>query len=201
MMEATYFLQKLIEYYHSLDEFCFNLNATIQSIRNITFTMQSELAGNSTFDEWYPTKQTEMKNHSLLRRFVDARNIVVTKGSLKTKSMAKVGLFKNGRLNNSVLIAHARQCFYRLMIDAEHSAVGEELGVQREWVAEEIGNEEVVSLCNTVIDYFGLMLCDLADLLGSAFKWVPGDIRALHRAKIFLESDTDPSLPAKWGWH
>lgn len=212
LMEASYFLQRMVETYHIPDAFQFNLNATIQSIRNITFVLQSELSTNTHFLNWYKIKQEEMRSNPLLRKFIDARNLIVKKSSLKTSSRASIGLFKYDRIklwtqstvcpytDSRYLLKMAQSHFYGLFIDEEHSAIGEQLGVKREWIASDFGEDELVTLCNTAIDYFGVLFTELATLLDSEFKWFPGKVHKLNRVQILLESDVDPTLPKKWGW-
>jgi hypothetical protein len=95
--EATYFLGRCAELYHVPSEFQFNLNAFIQALRNITFMLQNEPNKPTGFATWYESKQVEMKNNHLLRRFVEARNIVVKQSSLKVKSTALSGVFRGRR--------------------------------------------------------------------------------------------------------
>jgi len=212
LMEATYFLQQMTMTYQEPTAFRFNLNATIQAIRNITFVLQAELSDNDIFQNWYPSKQDEMRANPLLRQFVEARNIIVKKKSLEARSKASVGLFVYHRLKlwiqNEVcpnitsehLLNTAKAHFTDVFVDKNHSAEWEQLGVKREWIATELGEDEVVGLCNRAIDYFGVLLIDLANSTGHNFQWQPGEISKLSYYQILLETDLDPSLPKKWGW-
>lgn len=91
--EATYFLGRCAELYHVPTEFLFNLNAFVQALRNITFILQSEPNRPDGFNLWYESKQAEMRQIDLLRRFIQVRNIVVKQSSLKAKSTARSGVF------------------------------------------------------------------------------------------------------------
>lgn len=90
--EAAYFLGRCAEQYHVPSEFQFNLNAFIQALRNITFMLQSEPNRPESFASWYGSKQVEMRQNDLLRRFVEARNIVVKQSTLKARSTARSGV-------------------------------------------------------------------------------------------------------------
>ena len=92
--EAQYFFAKLLEHYHHPEEFQFNLNAFIQAIRNITFMLQAEENEFEGFDDWYAKKQEAMRGNEGLRRFVEARNIIVKRSSLVARSKALSGLFR-----------------------------------------------------------------------------------------------------------
>lgn len=96
--EAEYFFTKMLDNYHMPWDFMFNLNAFIQAVRNITFMMQSEDDKPEGFAEWYQIKQTEMRSNPILRKFVEARNIIVKQRTLTSKSSAWLGLFRGRRM-------------------------------------------------------------------------------------------------------
>ncbi len=192
--EATHFLQEMLIHYHEPELFRFSLNAFIQAARNITFVMQAEQNRIPLFANWYSEKQKDMRETRPLRAFVDARNTIVKRQSLEQKSFIRAGLFvgrkyklgTTGALSpyrpNSFLMKCVKVCFTDLFIDKEHSVIGEQLGFQREWKCPMLGNGEVAALCLEALDYFGLLLAELAHLRGCHFKWVPGGCRAHNQA-------------------
>src|SRR4051794_9422817 len=91
--EAQYFFGGILKNYHHAYQFQFNLNAFIQAIRNITWMLQSEDGKPEGFDSWYAAKQADMRGNEVLKRFVNARNVVVKRSSLTAKSKARSGLF------------------------------------------------------------------------------------------------------------
>ena len=155
--EAQYFFGKLVALYHRPDEFKFNLNAFIQAIRNITFMLQSEERKPEGFAQWYAKKQEEMRADDLLRRFVEARNIIVKRSSLVAMSTARSGLFRGRMLKLAAehevppftdtveVLERAKNFALRLFLDEEHSAIGEQAGVERTWVVSEISQGEVTT--------------------------------------------------------
>lgn len=93
-MSAT--MQRLIELMHIYNQmiktpfekpnlFLANLNSFIALARSITLVMQKEFHDVSGFDEWYATKQNEMKNDDGMKFFLDLRN-----ESLHEKSVGKI---------------------------------------------------------------------------------------------------------------
>ncbi|MGL5263564.1 MAG: hypothetical protein ACRDAI_03170 [Candidatus Rhabdochlamydia sp.] len=209
LKEAVCFLQTMIQNYHVPDIFLFNLHATVQAIRNITFVMQSELSEEIGFKEWYTEKQSEMRENTKLRKLVEARNILTKRKSLERKSSVKTGLFRYEKMKiaiktpihpgiDSISILNLYKQCYGFLIDEEHSEPWMQLGVEREWIMEELGPEEVVFLCNDIIDYFGNLLKELAQIFECQFNWQKGPISC--RYQLLLESDLDPTLPKKWGW-
>lgn len=210
--EAIYFICKCLESYHKPDEFRYNINAFIQSFRNITFMLQSEENRPEFFDEWYTQKQEEMKTHELLQRFVSARNIVVKKSMLETRSTVRVGIFRGRKMKLAIqheispftptlcILGNCKNIMIGLMIDREHSAIGEQLGVEREWIVDSVGDNEVISLCIKGMEYMGRLLADAHALYDIEYKIEDLSVLDIDKTRVLLESDIDPSLPEKWGW-
>lgn len=209
--EAIYFLSKMTENYHNPWEFQFNLNAFIQAYRNITFMLQAEKNKPSTFEAWYKNKQDEMRTIPLMRNFVEARNIVVKRSSLSSKSKAQLGLFRGYELklvfisdippfsDTKALLQKTQEMMIGTFIDEEHSAIGEQLGVERSWIVEELGDSEVILLCQEVINYMGKLIKEAKQLFELDEEFEEININ-LPPIQILLETDLDPSLINKWGW-
>jgi CRISPR/Cas system-associated protein Csx1 len=84
-------------------------------------------------------------------------------------------------------------------MDEEHSAIGEQIGVERSWIVEEIGESEVVLLCNEALNYMGQLLAEAKVLFGKEAKYENIEID-LSSIQVLLETDIDPSLIEKWNW-
>ncbi|MFC5519746.1 hypothetical protein [Polaromonas jejuensis] len=208
--EATYFLRKCAEHYHDPEEFQFNLNAFIQALRNITFMLQSEPSKPENFESWYAGKQAEMRQSDLLRRFVQARNVVVKQSSLKARSTAWSGVFRRRRFKLGMqhpvpLFAPSRWVIERLkervgfFLDEEHSQPWEQFGVHRTWVVEELGESEVLGLCVQSLNYVGSIVEEAHSFFGAEVESTAVEVDML-RTQTLLETDVDPSLVVKWGW-
>lgn len=209
--EAEYFLARCANSYHFPLEFQFNLNAFIQAFRNITFMLQSEKTKPDGFDKWYERKREEMRGIDSLRNFVEARNIIVKQSSLTPKSKAWLGLFRGYRMklainqelplftNTSEALELAKNFAIGQFLDEEHSAIGEQIGVERTWVVEELGPDEVLGICIQALNYMGELIAEVHQLFGidSHHEISKLDMKAVQ---ILLETDLDPSLPKEWGW-
>lgn len=209
--EAAYFLGKCADHYHVPLEFQFNLNAFIQALRNTTFMLQSEPKKPEGFDVWYKSKQTEMKEIDLLRRFVQARNIVVKQSSLTARSTALMGVFRGRRyklgtqgsvplLAPSAWILERLKANVGLLMDEKHSEPWEQFGVQRTWVVEELGEREVLCLCLEALNYIGAVMTAAHRLFGADVDSMEMELDMV-RTQTLLETDVDPSLIAKWHWN
>jgi hypothetical protein len=208
--EAHYFLERMMAEYHNPQKFRWNLNAFLQALRNVTFLLQSQLAHRDGFDSWYAARQEEMGRDALLRRFVEGRNIVVKQRNLLMKSTARIGVFMGGRLKLGLVMdvpAHLPSSYIisemapRLgFVPEDHAFIDEQYGVQRDWIAEELGEDNVLTLCDTA-------WVKISSVLRAAHRWIGLDMATpdLHghdpaKCDTLTETDLDPSLPKKWGW-
>lgn len=210
LKEAGYFLGKCAEHYHEPEDFQFNLNAFIQALRNTTFMLQSEQSKPEGFRAWYASKQAEMRESDLLRRFIQARNVVVKQSSLKARSTARSGVFQGRHcklgMNHSLpLFAPSKWILERLkarvgfFLDEQHSQPWEQFGIYRIWVVEELGDQEVLGLCVQAINHIRVIVEDAHGMFGVNVESFAVEVDTL-RTQTLLETDVDPSLIAKWGW-
>lgn len=211
LWESWYFILMMLQNYHDPHAFRYNLNAFIQALRNITFMLQSEEKKPEKFDAWYRDKQEAMRANQLLRRFVDARNMVVKKQMLATASFARLGLFRDRKFKLGVggdvdpfvdsrdYLSKATSFMVGFFLDLEHSAIGEQIGVYRQWSTDAIGEGEVTRHCISALDEMAIIVQEAHTLLGVEFD-ASFKIPSIENSQVLLESDVDPSLPVKWGW-
>ena len=208
--EAHYFIDRMMVEYHNPMAFRYNLNAFLQALRNVTFVLQKDLSHREGFKEWYPERQKSMGEDPLLRKFTAGRNVVVKQRSLEINSKAKIGFFRWRTLKIGFPIdvpvyATSEHLVKNIapiggLIDPEHSATGEQYGVLREWYAPELGECNVVTLCDLAWVKIGQVLSIAHDFAG--WHSVP-PVEHGHKVEncdVLLEMDIDPSLPKKWGW-
>lgn len=208
--EAHYFIERMMIDYHEPDQFRFNLNAFLQALRSVTFVLQKDISHRDGFEEWYPERQERMRQDPLLRKFVDGRDIVVHEGNLAMNSKAEVGLFRGRKLKLAVEIAvpihvpskHLVENMAPIskFVDPDHSAIDEQYGVRREWVATELGDDNVVTLCDRAWVRIGEILSEAHEFAGWHSLPPIEHGHTVEDCDVLLETDIDPSLPYKWGW-
>ena len=99
--EALHFLLQMRQSYIDRKHFIYNMNAFLNSARNVTFTLQEEFDNNPRFKAWYPRKQKEMREDKLMNFFNDLRVISVhKKGSPKHSLSVKAAYIfpKDGKM-------------------------------------------------------------------------------------------------------
>jgi hypothetical protein len=218
LQESFFFLLQLADAYHFAAPFRFYLNAFLQSLRSVTMMLQTYKEAVPNFDEWYQKKQEEMRSNDLLARMCNARTVIVHKGALQTKSTATVGVYrgrepilaltvpvKNPFIDSSQLLSMYSKFLVGkganlFWLDEEHSEPGEQLGIKRCWIADNLGNEEVLSLCLSAYQQISDVIKEAHKLCDFTFAPSTIDFNYFQSRYVLLESDVDPSLHKKWGW-
>ena len=209
--ESWYFLLKVVDCYHDPHTFRYNLNAFIQALRNITFILQSEPSKPDGYQAWYDGWRKRLSGSEVASRFLKARNIIVKQEMLAAASEVRVGIFRGRRFKlgtggpvdpfnySARILRLAQEHYISFMIDEEHSAIGEQLGVWRKWVVPCLGPEEVTQYCTLALKEFRILLAEAHALWGVEMD-CSFELPNITAAQVLLESDVDPGLIEKWGW-
>lgn len=175
LYEASKFWSDCDGNYHDLKEFVASLNALIQSLRNLTFIIQSYKSIIPDFDDWYTAKQDEMREDIYLRWAHESRNIVVKSSNLKLKSKTTIALLNwefhpvqsitvdplnnNTEIRNTVL---AKVSTKDLVAGLRDPIVR----IERYWIADNMPEKELLWLTAYCYRYFKKMIVDINKLLG-----------------------------------
>jgi hypothetical protein len=110
--EALYFLLQMRQHYIDKKQFIYNMNAFLNSARNVTWVLQEEFAHNSGFKCWYLKRQKEMEEDRLMSFFNDLRVTSVHKeGSPKhSLSVRAAYIFpKDGKVLQASTVGYAKK--------------------------------------------------------------------------------------------
>jgi hypothetical protein len=209
--EAHYFIEQMMHEYHEPDHFRYNLNGFLQALRSVTFIIQSELQGIADFEKWYEAQKESMKGDPLLRRFLEGRNIIVHRRMLKRKSRVELGLFRWRQLKLAIVqdfdvdvpsheLLHLIAAYPPIPFDLAHPDVGEQMGVKRTWLAEELGEGEVIGLCDAAWSRIGKVVAAAHLLANARYEGPPEDSHDVSKVHVLLETDLNSDLIKKWGW-
>lgn len=102
--EAQYFLNQMKKYLDNPKVLGFNLSAFITAARSITYFMQKEYVHNLRFENWYNSKQEEMKKDTICKFFHNLRNANVHTELPKTKRDVTVSLTDSYSVSDSVSV-------------------------------------------------------------------------------------------------
>ena len=159
-INAHYDIAQMLTNYHKPDLFRYSFNAFLQSLRNVTFLLQSELKHKKGFDTWYEHQREFMKQDNLLKKILGVRNMVVKERDPIFTSTALFGLFRNKKLKLAFeipveintysfqIIEEHKDKIIGTYLNKEHYEIGMQVGIKRKWAVKELGTDEVVSLCD-----------------------------------------------------
>lgn len=94
--DAHYAWHACLEHYHDPTAFRINLNACIQALRNVTFTLQKQKAALEDFVAWYQEGwQPRLRQDAVMKWSIDSRNRIVKESDLETESQSRVTIVKS----------------------------------------------------------------------------------------------------------
>jgi hypothetical protein len=215
--EAHWFLHATLREIHDPETFRWNLNAFLQALKSVDDLLGVELKKSPT-GVWYKERRSGLAKEPFWKAVVNSRNIVVHRGLLETSSKVYGGLFRGRRLKLAIpfdlpIEIPSHQLLHRIQaasatnsvfVDADRSAIGEQLGIQRKWFVPTLDSEvEVPTVAHRAWASIHEVVRQVHDRLGSVVDAVPLEPEGAHdftSATVLLESDTDPSLPDQRGW-
>ena len=158
--------------YDNLEGFKSNVNNAIQSLRNITFNIQSQKKELLGFDDWYVEWQERMKNNLILRELQLARNMIVKEKDLEFKSKA-IAKIEGAGFDKEILKFAFRPCsdtkkiiygiYYNYII---YLPIPEEIKsrfiftCEREWIYDKLPDFELLDAISRAYSFFVKMLKD-----------------------------------------
>lgn len=88
--DTHYYWKQAEESYFSPDDFRRAIQSTVQTLRSVTFVLQSHKSQIPNFDTWYSEWQRKMRQSSLLRWIIESRNQIEKRGDLELHSTVRV---------------------------------------------------------------------------------------------------------------
>jgi len=171
-------LEDVHRHWHSAEQAYFKptafrvaIQTAIQTLRTVTFILQSNKHLIQEFDAWYGPWQEKLKSDALMRWMVDARNKIEKQGDLEAHSFVRAEIVAS-YLNNGPVIDVPAKLFEgpRLILKGipksdlgEHVKKFGTLRVQRRWVE------------NSLLDY------ELLDAVAIAYGKIAEMVHDAHR--------------------
>ena len=87
-----------------------------------------------------------------------------------------------------------------MFLGGKHEIIGEQAGVERTWVVEELGDGEVIAKCIDAMNYMIALVEEAHQFSGCSSKLEFFGLADMREFTVLLETDADPSLFEKWNW-
>ncbi len=157
--------------YFDPDSFRVAIQAAIQTLRTVTFIVQSNKRLFSNFEPWYESWQDKLRDDPLMRWIVDARNKIEKQGDLEAHSFVRADIlasyYEEGPRKEvpAELFQSPDELFENIPTEALRNHVFKDgiLRIQRRWVE------------NTLPDY------ELLDAVGIAYGRIAELVADAHR--------------------
>lgn len=173
---------------------------------------KAKTADQSSFKRGTKQSAKTCENYQRYVVLVDARNIVVKQSSLTAKSTVMCGLFRGRRMKLSMkndikpftetekILEPTSKFVGDFFLGGKHEIVGEQAGVEREWIVDELGEGEVITKCIEAMNYMIALVEEAHQLSGRTSGLELFGLMDMKEFSVLLETDADPTLFAKWGW-
>lgn len=153
LLEAHRLWHQTLDNYFDPEGFRVYLNATIQSLRNLTFALQYEKKVFKNFDDWYNNWQDKMKNDELMSWLNNSRRKIVHMEDLKTKSIARVTIYHYSEIFKAdieipidipyeMIVIYLKDNNYIKDYHIKNDFV---LKINRKWVVDKLPNKELLN--------------------------------------------------------
>lgn len=154
--------------YFNPEEFLFAAQSCIQTLRTVTFLLQSKKRELEGFDKWYEPWRTRMREDEIMRWSVVARNQIEKQGDLETESTVSAEIVAShldelpiAKVSTSIcdavddIFSNVPRALLRDHI-LEHGT----LKVERRWVESNLPHVEVLEATAHVYGFLSLIISD-----------------------------------------
>jgi len=216
--EAHYFLHRMEQTYHEPRPFRYNLNAFVSAHRAVHEMLRVELEAKGEI-AWWRDRRREFADDDVLSRFAVGRNIVLHQRAILEGSQVGIGVFRGRTLKLAVMhdlqtdetsAALLLRMVPRILggagvLDEEHSAVGEQLGVQRLYFVKDLSqDEDVLRASRRALARTSGAVAEAHNRFGGQHEPTLEDTvldgASIESINVLLETDLDPTAPTRWGW-
>lgn len=226
--EAVYFASQIESGYHDPQKFRYSLGGFLAAYGSISEILQKELEHQNRWRDWKihrDTIATALTTNEYAPALIRARNINIHQKSVFDGSVCQIGLYRGRRpklwltsnidwdVSSPELLDRLWDSEYgQMMLDPEHSAIGEQYGVQRTYKLREISDHLPIDDKDLdILQIARRALLRTYDTLGATHT-MDGEVVGLidggaivndftySQVTICLESDVNPDLLRSWDW-
>ena len=155
LLEAKYFLERMMEKQSYRDAFKYNLSAFLSAARSVTLIMQKEFNNKPGFAEWYCSQQAKMKADRTMKILCKERNITIHQQPIHPQAHIKASIAEHITITETVLavLTHADGTVerYKSASPTTPASLQTESTVKWHWYFEKIPGDDVVTVCQKYI--------------------------------------------------
>jgi len=158
LLEAEYFLDRIIEEQSKRDFFQYNLSAFLSAARSITYFMQNEYCKTKGFDMWYANKQAHVLADKTMKFLNNKRVMTIHQKPVKpaahvtVTASAKIGI----NVSASAIVTRADGTIEKLGSEGKSKPTSTpaktEATIEWQWYFHELKGKDVVTICREYLD-------------------------------------------------
>jgi len=152
LLEAKYFLERMIENQAERDAFKYNVSAFLTAFRSVTMIMQKEFNKVSGFADWYQVQQEKMKANDKMKLLNAKRTMTIHQQLVQPRAHVNVSTTEHITLTDSmsVIVIRAdgtRERYGSAPPKPPATPAKTETTIQWRWYFDEISDIDVVTVC------------------------------------------------------
>lgn len=162
LIEAKYFLERMIENQSERNAFKYNLSAFLSAAQSVTYVMQGEFSKVSGFKQWYDEKQTKMQGDSEMKLLHGKRVMTIHQKLVKPAALVTFAPSVTVGINvsASAIVTRADGTVEKLESKPEtktkpkasSSSVKTEATIEWQWYFHELKDKDVVTICKEYLE-------------------------------------------------
>jgi len=151
LLEAKYFLERMMEKQSDRDAFKYNLSAFLAAARSATLIMQREFDKVSGFKEWYAEKQAKMQSDKAMKLLNDKRVMTIHQQLVRPRAHVNVCISEHVTVSESISIVVTRADGTVERRESESmppsAPARTEVTTEWRWYFDELPEKDVVTVC------------------------------------------------------
>lgn len=153
LLEAKYFLERMIENQAERDAFKYNLSAFLAAFRSVTMIMQKEFDKVPGFADWYKVQQEQMKTDSNKMKLLNTkRTMTIHQQPVQPRAHINISITEHITISDSMSAILTRadgtvERYDSVPPESLPTPARAETTVQWRWYFDEIPNIDVVAVC------------------------------------------------------
>lgn len=171
LLEAKYFLERMIENQAERNAFTYNLSAFLSSARSVTLIMQKEFGNVPGFADWYDVQKGKMITDDKMKILDDKRDVTIHQKPIRPRAQVDVRITEHITMTDSVsvLVVRADGTVERhnsMPSPPPPAPTKTESTVEWRWYFDEIPDMDVITVCREHISKLESIVAECERLFG-----------------------------------
>jgi len=165
LLEAKYFLERMIETQSGRDPFKYNLSAFLAAARSVTLIMQKEFAKVSGFKKWWAEQQVRLQSDDAMRLLNAKRVMTIHTQPVRPRAHINVGITEHIAFSGSlsITVTHADGTVEHggsELTPPPSTPAKTEVTSEWLWYFDELPEKDVIAICEEHVTKLGKLVAE-----------------------------------------